>query len=292
MENLNAVWITSYPKSGNTWIHSVVRLAGKKYGFPQVDMDVYNLLKDNKLPELCPAVKNSICEDACVVLKTHAAYEANNQIHQFNNIHLSNKAYIHIYRNPLDVLLSYLNFTRLEYKAHIDNAGYKKRLFREMLGYDDIYEYDSWIEMSLDSIPQSNLDHALDYFSDNNLALSTLSAMSGSWLENTRTWINAKSDMPGISIRYEDCLEGVGEFYKLCDFFLFDKRDVEESLHFVNNRARAMSTEGNKDQGIFYNKMSAYYFRDYFSSAAIDRFLSRNEKPLNEVGYSNLFDLV
>jgi len=43
MVKRNAIWISSYPKSGNTWVHSVLRLAGKRYGFPQVDMDAYNI---------------------------------------------------------------------------------------------------------------------------------------------------------------------------------------------------------------------------------------------------------
>ena len=31
----NVIWIASYPKSGNTWIHSVLRLAGKTMAFPR-----------------------------------------------------------------------------------------------------------------------------------------------------------------------------------------------------------------------------------------------------------------
>ena len=190
MVKRNVIWIASYPKSGNTWIHSVLRLAGKNYGFPQVDMDVYNISKKGNGLTVCDAVEEKFSNNPCVVLKTHSSFKENQPIHQLPNVELVNAAFIHIYRNPLDVLLSYLNFTRIEYKSHIEDSTYKNNLFIELLGFARIYDYDEWLSMSLDVIPQINLDHALDCFSDNMMMLKGLNAMSGSWLENAQSWID------------------------------------------------------------------------------------------------------
>jgi len=288
----NAIWIASYPKSGNTWIHSVLRFAGRDYGFPQVDMDAYNILSKDARPTVCPAVKQQFTGLPCVALKTHAAYKKNEQLHCFTGAELVNAGYVHIYRNPLDVLLSYLNFTKLEYKAQASSARYRKTLFEDMLGLGRQYEYEDWLEIKLDAIPQNNLDHALDYFSDNGLALNTFTGMSGSWAEHTQSWFDAARDIPGHSIRYEDCLEDPEQFVKLCDLFRFDRSDVLSALDYVNSRARSMSTGGTKDQSVFYNKMSAYYFKDYFSGEAIERFLVRHESLLKDSGYASIFNHV
>lgn len=288
----NVIWITSYPKSGNTWIHSVLRLAGKNYGFPQVDMGAYNILQKGEQPTICPAVKDQFASRPCVVLKTHSAYKKDEQLHSFSEVDLHNAAYVHIYRNPLDVLLSYLNFTKLQYKNHANSAAYKKNLFEDMLGLQRHHEYEEWLGMDLDVIPKNNLDHALDYFSDNELTLQKLAGMSGSWIEHTRSWFEAAHDMPGHSIRYEDCLENPEEFVKLCDLFGFDREDVLFALDYVNSRARSMSASENRDHAVFYNKMRAYYFTDYFSKDAISRFLNKNETLLKDCGYASIFDLV
>ena len=41
-------------------------------------------------------------------------------------------------------------------------------------------------------------------------------------------------------------------------------------------------------QEIFYNKMSSYYYPEYFSNSAISRFSRRYKDALENVGYSNL----
>jgi len=298
VKKYNAIWIASYPKSGNTWVRRVLQQAGKKYGFPQVPMGVHSILRNGEQPEICDAVSGRFAENACVVLKTHSAYQKESELHHLPDMQLINAAYIHIYRNPLDVLLSYLNYTRIEYKEYKDQEngdGWRNDLFIEILGFHQTYEYEAWLAMNLDTIPQKNLDHALDYFSDNAMTLKTLQAhpkMSGSWLQHTQSWIDAANDMPGHSIRYEDCLEDPEQFVKLSDLFIFHRKDVLSALAYENSRAQKFSASGNREEGVFYNKMSAYYFTRYFSKAAIKRFLNKHETSLKHLGYARIFDLV
>jgi len=292
MQNFNVIWIASYPKSGNTWVNGVLQQAGKKYGFPQVPMGVHSMLRNGVQPEICDAVSGRFAENACVVLKTHSAYQGKNELHHFPDMQLRTAAYIHVYRNPLDVLLSYLNYTRIEYKANVDKDGWKKCLFVEILGFQKPIEYEAWLATNLDDIPQKNLDHALDYFSDNAITLKTLAEMSGGWLEHTQSWIDAAKDIPGYSIRYEDCLVDPEQFVKLSDLFIFRRKDVLSALEYQNSKTKAFSMSGNHEETVFYNKMSAYYFTEYFSKAAINRFLNKYEASLKQLGYAKIFDLV
>lgn len=292
MNRQNAIWIASYPKSGNTLVHSVIRVAGKNYGFPQADMDAYNLQRNGLMPMPCPAVDQRVINSPSVVLKTHSIYKKNAELHSFPELKLVNGAFVHVYRNPLDVLLSYLNFTRIEYKTKRENYGYKQYLFVDMLGFKQPLECENWVAMTLDTIPRGNLDHALDYFSDHGLNIKTLSGIAGSWIDNTRSWISASNDLPGCSMRYEDCLANPEEFTKLCSLFVFTRDDVLKALKFVNTSAQLMSASGNQEQTVFYNKMKAFYFVDYFSQESIERFMLRNETILKETGYAAILQNV
>lgn len=286
----NVIWIASYPKSGNTWIHSVLRTAGRGFNFPQVDMDVYNILRGQKELAVCGAVDPDFCDNPCVVLKTHSPYKP--RMHQMPAFELVNVAYIHILRNPLDVLLSYINFTRLDYQRKPTDPDYRNTLFRELLGFERPLEYGQWLGMTLDQIPRRNLDHALEHFSANGMELKELRLMAGNWVDNNESWKAAGGALPGYSIRYEDCVADPREVAKLADLFTFGREEVLGALKFENAKASARPADPTSHDAVFYNKMRAYYFVDYFSRDAIDRFLVRHEAALQRLGYANLFGMV
>jgi hypothetical protein len=285
----NVLWIASYPKSGNTWIHSVLRTAGRGFDFPQVDMDVYNIVGKQKELSICGAVDPSFAENPCVVLKTHSPYTP--RMHSMPGVELVSAAYIHITRNPLDVLLSYINFTRLDYQRKPTDPDYRKTLFSDLLGFDRPFEVDQWLGMTLDQIPQRNLDHALQRFSDDGLALKELRQMAGSWVDNTESWKGAAGALPGYTVRYEDCVANPNEVAKLADLFTFGRKEVLNALAFENTKAKTQPVDPASHSAVFYNKMSAYYYVDYFSRPAIDAFLARHESVLCRLGYPELFDL-
>lgn len=286
MEEKNVIWISSYPKSGNTWIHSVIRLAGKNYGFPQSDLDVYNMLSKNQKPQANPCVASEFENNPCVVLKTHSPWKANEPIHAFKNLELVNTAYIHVYRNPLDVLLSYINFTRLEYEYRQDNENYKKFLFLDLLGFDEPITFDEWQKMSIDTLPKEKLDNALNYFTNHSMRLKSISNMASGWIHNNESWLlRAKRAMHGISISYEDCVEKPEIFLQVCPFFKFTEQDILAALQTINQKAQVASKQGNSNQKVFYNKMSAFYFKDYFSEHIVGRFIETHKEVLQRFGY-------
>lgn len=289
MKKLNVIWITSYPKSGNTWLHNVIKRAGKDYGFPQGDMDVYRI----STPGICDAVRQEYTYNPCTVLKTHSVYKFNKEMHHFDGITFNNVGFIHISRNPLDVLLSYINFTRMQYKNQINARDevlgkYVQDVFIDLLGFDKIFGMDEWQGMTLDLIPRKNLDHALDFFSEHGLNLINMSNTAGSWITHIESWRKAHQDMKGLSIRYEDCLVDPDQFAKATQFFIFNREDVLKSLDDFNTTAQKLASTGS----IFYNKMEAYYFKSYFSKDAISRFMKKHENTLKNHGYASLLNMI
>lgn len=290
MDKLKVVWVASYPKSGNTWISSVLRAAGAKHGFPQATMDVYEMTRRKELPLTCPAVSPALGAGPHAVLKTHSPFSVSGQPHEFPGLGIETAGFVHIYRNPLDVLLSYIGFTRIEYQANPRNEAYRRALFVDLLGFAEPLDYETWLSMSLDDIPQRNLDHALDAFSENGLGISTLNPMSGTWIENTRSWLQAGKLLPSHSIRYEDCLEDSAHILGLSDMFTFGQEEMSKALAVVNKNARDASASDDRYRSIFFSKLSSYYFSSYFSNGAIRRFCARNEGTLREFGYQAILN--
>ena len=260
-------------------------------------MDVYNLLRENRHPEVCSLVALPYADKPCVVLKTHAPFKAGGNLHRFPDIGLHTAGFVYICRNPLDVLLSYINFTRIEYKFRVDDAEYRKNLFINLLGFDREFGLEDWRRMTLESIPQENLDRALSVFSSNSLCIPTLAPMAGSWQENVQSWMDAKnSGTDGEFIRYEELLRDASQFERLCKYFSFSAEDLKlamNSIEATNSRKRQTSNEGGpSDDAIFLNRMRANYYGEHFSPSAISKFLLKHESLLRSVGYADMLTSV
>ncbi|WP_406827628.1 sulfotransferase domain-containing protein [Microbulbifer sp. ARAS458-1] len=282
----NALWISSYPKSGNTWIHSVIREAGRKYGFPGSDLDVYNLISKNLSPCECPAVSRSVIGSPCAVLKTHSPFYGGN-LHK--ELDLDASAFVHIVRNPLDVLLSYINFSRIQYAKNIGKTGWARLFFIELLGFKDTVDFEKWKSVTLDDIPRDNLDHALRYFSESNGFLPTLK-IGGAWFDHGKSWMKAGEVMPSVHLRYEDCVSDSCSFNSVLKLFEFEESDLHAAIDVVQKRTQQLKLNEGSDskRNVFFNKMSAYYYLDYFSPAAVSEFISRHIDELSYLGYSDL----
>jgi hypothetical protein len=281
---MKVLWISSYPKSGNTWVNNLLYQAGKELGYPPEGMDVYNVMKSNKLPSVCPIINNKVSEEAPIVLKTHAAFADN--MHQ--NLNLETVGFIHVIRNPLDVLLSYINFSRIDYRLWGDREACAKRFFIDFLGFDNIIPYDDWLNTKLDDIPRENLDHALKIFSAGNGKIPNVDQMSGNWFEHTESYFKVEKNMPSVTLKYEDLLQDSNTFLDLQAIFDINSETILGAVDVINKRNADFSREGEGDRGIFYNKMSSYYYLNYFSSDVIAAFLKEHNEQLKAFGYDNL----
>ncbi|MEM1088749.1 MAG: sulfotransferase domain-containing protein [Pseudomonadota bacterium] len=283
----DVVWIPSYPKSGNTWVHQVLKVAAETHGFPRnASMDAHELEKSaEEIPEF-PKVK--VSRNGCAVLKTHNQCDATGRAHPSLE-RLRPVGSIYVRRNPLDVLLSYINFSRIQYfNRKGKGEHYRKGLFRTLLGMKDVPDYQAWRGESLDSLPTKLLDHALDYFSESGMLIPTLSHF-GSWLDHNEVWQKAQVDNK-LLIYYEDCIQNLEAFSVLGTMFDFSDDEIRTAVRTRNditNTARE-ARSGKPDNKIFYNKMTSFYYVKYFSMAAISRFMVRHGDKLESLGYVNL----
>lgn len=280
------VWIASYPKSGNTFLQNVIRRAGKSHGFPGSDLDAYRMISEKRAPTAVKGgIQPHVSREPTTVLKTHRAHRPDDRIHE--QLQLRTVGFVHIRRNPLDMLLSYINFTRLQYAHRHESVEYRTRLFIDLLGYDEPFSVEQWQAMSLDSIPRRHLDHALERFTVLDTDIPGLAATTHcSWLEHWRTWQAAGEHMPAVFLRYEDLLTGIEGFGPLGQIFQFVDK-IPEALEEVN-AASARKGRESSSEAIFFNKMSAYYYGDYFSADKIRAFLDKYAKELKAMGYGDM----
>lgn len=279
----SAIWIASYPKSGNTWVQNVVRAAGRELGFPATDLDVYKMMREGRKPTVVSGVQTHLQAKHPTVLKTHARYHYG-RIH--SQLGLETAGFVYVIRNPLDLLLSYINFSRIQYANRRQDSDFQHDLFVEMLGMSEPAPYEQWRKTTLDDIPRRNLDHALKRYTDNATTIPTLKVAGGSWFEHARSWVGASTSIPSVVLRYEDLIRDNGNFQRLRELFEFEEQDVNRAVLAVHER----SLESKSDEGtrIFLNKMTSYYYPDYFSEALIRDFLERYADDLNLLGYGDL----
>lgn len=280
----SVIWIASFPKSGNSWMQRVIRRAGKRFGFPQTDLDVYKLIAAKRRPEVVDGIRPAVSANPTTVLKTHAKFDPEGEIHPELKLHTA--GFVHVMRNPLDMLLSYINFTRMVYERRQDSEQYRNDLFIDLLGFAQPVPYEKWVDMKLEDIPRENLDHALDRFAELGTAIPGVRMVGGTWLDHCFSWVEAGKTVPSAFFKYEELLQGPEQFLPLGKLFRFPERLIRRTVDVVNNKQRGMQYKK-----IFYNKMSSRYYAEFFSEAAISRFLERYGSELKRLGYGDLLGL-
>ena len=69
-------------------------------------------------------------------------------------------------------------------------------------------------------------------------------------------------------------------------FQFIDK--IPEALKEVNDAQAAKKGRESLSEAIFFNKMSAYYYADYFSAGPIRAFLDKFKPDLQAMGYGDM----
>ena len=231
------IWITSYPKSGNTWVRSLLvsylysdngvfnfDLLKKIQQFPSKQYLKF-FLKDftdiKKISDHWIAAQDRInlFNDKTIFLKTHSALcrLENNSFTNKNNT----KAAIYIVRDPRNLITSLSHHYSL------------------------------------------NIDQAFDFMSDKQKMLFTneyglgdfgIATVLGSWSEHYKSWQNIKF-APILFIRYEDLIEDTkNTFISILNFLktLIDiKIDEKKIINTVNNCSFEKLAEKEKTEGFF-----------------------------------------
>ena len=232
------IWITSYPKSGNTWMRFLlanyffnkekvfnydiidyIKKFTTEIGFSHNDKSPKNLNEISKKWSLIQKNWEVINGDV-VFLKNH---NANIEVdgNQFLE-ELSALAIIHIVRDPRDLIISGSNFWR---KSH------------------------DWV---INKICNENLDLM---FGSENQNYNDLE-VHGSWKLNFNSWNNIKWKIPYILIRYEDLIENCEEKFESVIIFL------SKILGFVPNMDQLKFAVENSKFDNLSNNEKKYGFKE------------------------------
>lgn len=155
---MNIIWLSSYPRSGSTWLRFF--LHSYLYGPPQSSIEVARTIPDlHKEGRLDAFISDALWS------KTHFKWSENHpHAHQ-------TAGFIYILRHPKDILLSSLNYCKMEgYKTSNEGSAF-----------------------------------ATDFI--NNMGVSAwMNNGFGNWPDHIYSWLHNPS-VPYLIVRYEDMLE-------------------------------------------------------------------------------------
>ena len=244
------IWISSYPKSGNTWMRFLISNyffnTSNEFNFQIADNTILmfpqlSLMK--KIVDRKTLIENpfniskywlnlqkevSIDGGNVVFFKNHNALISIEQ-NDFTNMDLTLAA-IYIVRDPRDVVISY---------AHYKNEGYDK-VISDLCDKKLFYN-----KSSIDNFPYIEI--------------------LGSWSYHYKSWKFGIPDMPRIIIKYEDLLKDcIGQFNNTIDFLskiLNHKKDNNKVQFSVENSEFSLLQKSEKKFGMKTNKGKNKFFR-------------------------------
>ena len=276
------IWISSYPKSGNTWMRFLISNyffnTSNEFNFQIADNTILmfpqlSLMK--KIVDRKTLIENpfniskywlnlqkevSIDGGNVVFFKNHNALISIEQ-NDFTNMDLTLAA-IYIVRDPRDVVISY---------AHYKNEGYDK-VISDLCDKKLFYN-----KSSIDNFPYIEI--------------------LGSWSYHYKSWKFGIPDMPRIIIKYEDLLKDcIGQFNNTIDFLskiLNHKKDNNKIQFSVENSEFSLLQEGEKKFGMKTNKGKDKFFRsgkaeqwkDLLSLTQIKKIEASCKQSMKELNY-------
>ena len=230
------IWIASYPKSGNTWIRSL--------------LCAYLFSKDGKFN--------------FDLLKNISQFSSNKSSFNSNDV-LKNQSRIFENWIPAQVIINKDKKIRL-FKTHnaictINGNKFTDKFNTKAAIY--IVRDPRNLITSLSHHYSLNIDQAFDFMSDKKKMLFTneyglgdfgIATVLGSWSEHYKSWQNIKF-APILFIRYEDLIEDTkNTFISILNFLktIIDiKIDEKKSINTINNCSFEKLAEKEKTEGFF-----------------------------------------
>ena len=243
------IWISSYPKSGNTWIMFLIA----NYFFNIERKDNFEIVNKNiiKFPpaslikkfttkkELIENPYNiskywlkaqeqaKIMKGNVVFLKNHNALVSVNG-NEFTNENFS-LASIYIIRDPRDVVVSYAHYSNLAFDKVIQNLC-DKNLYYNLTDYHDFPDIE----------------------------------ILGSWKFHYISWRDGVPNMPKIIVRYEDLIkDSYSCFYKIINFLskILNFKLDEEQIKFSVENSKFEKLQNNENKfGYIKNNSNTNFF--------------------------------
>ena len=230
------IWISSYPKSGNTWIMFLIA----NYFFNIERKDNFEIVNKNiiKFPPASLIKKFTTkkelienpyniskywlkAQEQAKIMKGNVAFLKNhNALVSVNGNEFTNEnfslASIYIIRDPRDVVVSYAHYSNLAFDKVIQNLC-DKNLYYNLTDYHDFPDIE----------------------------------ILGSWKFHYISWRDGVPNMPKIIVRYEDLIkDSYSCFYKIINFlskilnFKLDEEQVKFSVE--NSKFEKLQKNENK----------------------------------------------
>jgi hypothetical protein len=263
--NKNIIWVASYPKSGNTWLLNILSaLYCSNASFENFILGTGGKGRGVKYVYL-NSKRIDFRNDKARFIKTHYKdYPA----HLFPNYlenRITNFGFIHLYRHPLDILLSALNYFyhRNEEQYFFDGKAHS---VDELKANSQL---DSYVEKFIETLEIGN-------------SSQMEKLCGGNWLDHTMSWRNklsSKGDTNiSTSIRYEGMLENTFEYLlPLAHLLGKDDKDLELAIKLASQTTRL--------NGKFFWKQKYGNYFDYLNRNQIEKFNLKYKDILRELGY-------
>lgn len=267
------IWISSYPKSGNTWVRSFLShyfskeanfslkhlSAIKKFPRKEIFEKLNINYRDfNQIPANWIKMQKSInLSEKTIFLKTHNAMA---KVNNFKFTDSENtKGFIYLIRDPRDVLLSYASHLNKNieetFSIMVSDRSY------EML------DINSSIKMSL----------------------------LGSWASNYKSWKNC-SVVNGLIVKYEDLVNNTEKSFRIIlnylnklNNFKLDENKLKESINCTNfeNLKNLELKEGFEESGsnFFFRKGKVGDWKKNLDPKIINKVQEAFKDEMLELGY-------
>lgn len=279
-----------YPKSGNTLVAQTLDTAAKitDGNHPHQVWDFYDIKKQGIIPKGNPYL-NGLAH-----IKTHERFKR--QEINYGHSEMETAKILVVVRNPLDTLLSSLNYLRIVVKdAKCIPASVKSTVNKLLPGYKIPEEVESFVqEFNIDNLLQKELlDKCLTCFARNGTVFDQFYDMSGPWALFHESF--KQTSLPLHFVRYEDIsLNGrmfnndrrLQSINRLAEFLGADEVTLLKAFDMQASQASKLKSKGS----LFFPKAQSGYFVDYFSKDSIRSFIDMYFAVLQDIGYHDLYD--
>lgn len=218
------IWVSSYPKSGNTWMRFVLTYLFAGDVVSSADVDAL-------IPEamIVPGYRLKLPDERSVLLKTH--WEMDSSLPMMNRT----KGFIYLVRNPLDVMISQFHFNMMR-----NFKGYSEKSDKEIKELKNYY-IKTFIQY------QGN-------------PLVGDGGGNTSWVGHVSSWTAETQHYPFVIVRYEDMITNPeAEIRRVAVFFNKELNNDEVANIVRKTSFKAMKKMEDKEirdekHGFFFHK--------------------------------------